>query len=91
MVIQVELPGQTSEIAAPATEPIAEANNAKRVPNGLTFRLEYLPEQVRSFPADPRPAPLRNWDRVFEVSDKTTLEQFSAIILGLLGWEKDHL
>ena len=40
---------------------------------------------------NPRPAPLKNWDRVFEVSDKTTLEQFETIILDLLGWEEDHL
>jgi len=91
MVTQVELPGQTSEVMAPTTEYIAEAKNPRRVPNRLSFRLEYFPDQVGSFPDDPLPAPLKNWDRVFEVSDKTTLEQFASIILDLLGWDKDHL
>jgi hypothetical protein len=87
----VDLPGQTSELTAATTGPIAEAKNPRRVPNGLTFRLEYFPDQLGSCPDDPRPAPLKNWDRVFEVSDKTTLEQFAAIILDLLGWDEDHL
>ena len=41
------------------------------------FVLKYLPDEIRLHPGDPRSAPLRNWDRVFEVSDKTTLEQFA--------------
>lgn len=91
MVTQVELPGSTSARPAATTEPIAEAKTPKRIPNGLTFRLEYFPKQVGSFHDDPRLPPLRNWDRVFEVSDKTTLEQLASIILDLLGWEEDHL
>ncbi len=91
MVTQVEPPRQTREVIEPTTQPIAEAKTLKRIPNGLAFRLEYFPDQIGSFPENPRPAPLRNWDRVFEVSDKTTLEQFATIILDLLGWEEDHL
>jgi Plasmid pRiA4b ORF-3-like protein len=63
----------------------------KRVPNCLTFRLEYFPDQIGSFPDIPRPAPLKNWDRVFEVSDKLSLEQFASVILNLLAWDEDHL
>jgi transposase len=91
MVTPVELPGKTTDVPAPTTALIAEAKNPSRAPNGHSFRLEYFPDQVGSFPDDPLPAPLKNWDRVFEVSDKTTLEQLASIILGLLGWEEDHL
>lgn len=91
MVNQLGLPNETPELMESTTQPIVEARNPRRIPNGLTFRLEYFPDQVGSFPDDPRPPPLKNWDRVFEVSDKTTLEQFAAIILDLLGWEEDHL
>ncbi|MBN1569640.1 MAG: IS630 family transposase [Acidobacteria bacterium] len=79
------------EILASATEPTAEAKRPKRVPCALTFRLEYFPDQIGSFPDVPRPAPLNNWNRVFEVSDKITLEQFATVIVDLLGWEEDHL
>jgi len=75
----------------PTTQPIAEATNPNLIPNGLTFRIEYLPNQIGSFQCNPRPAPLKNWDRVFEVSDKITLVQFATIIRNLLGWEEDHL
>jgi len=75
----------------PTTQPIAEATNPNLIPNGLTFRIEYLPDQIGSFQCNPRPAPLKNWDRVFEVSDKITLVQFATIIRNLLGWEEDHL
>ena len=91
MVSQVGLPSETPELMESTTQPIVEAKGPKRIPNGLTFRLEYFPDQIGSFPDDPRPAPLKNWDRVFEVSDKTTLEQFATIILDLLGWQEDHL
>lgn len=90
----VNVPGQPSDLTAATTEPIAGAKKPRRIPNGLTFRLEYFPDQagtIGSFPDNPPPAPLKNWDRVFEVSDKATLEQFAAVILDLLGWEEDHL
>ena len=91
MVTQVKPRGQTSEVTAPAKESIAEAKTPRSVPNGLTLRLEYFCDQIGSFPDVPRPASLENWERVFEVSDKTTLEQLAAIILDLLGWDEDHL
>ena len=75
----------------PTTQPIAEATNPKRIPNCLTFRLEYFPDQIGSFQDNPRQVPMKNWDRVFEVSDNITLVQFATIILDLLGWEEDHL
>jgi transposase len=91
MVTQMERPRHTREVVEPATQPIAEAKNSERVPNGLTFRIEYFPDPIGSFRDEPRRNPLKNWDRIFEVSDKTTLEQFATIILDLLGWEEDHL
>ena len=91
MVTHLELPYETHEAMEPATQPIAEAKGCKRIPNALTFRLKYYTDQIGSFPDVPRPTPLKNWDRVFEVSNKTTLEQFATIIIDLLGWEEDHL
>ena len=91
MVIKMDMPGQTSELPAATKELIAEARTPKRIPNGLILRLEYFPDQIGSYPGSSRSATLENWDRVFEVSDKTTLEQFATIILDLLGWEEDHL
>jgi len=41
----VTLPGQPNELTAATTEPIAETKNSRRIPNGLTFRLEYFPDQ----------------------------------------------
>lgn len=79
------------KIITSVTEPSAEAKSLKRVPCALTFRIEYFPDQIGSLPEVPRPAPLKDWDRVFEVSDKITLEQFATVILNLLGWEEDHL
>ena len=63
----------------------------KRIPNELTFRLEYYPDQYDASPDNPRQPSLRNWNRIFEVSDETSLEQFASIIIDLLGWEEDHL
>jgi transposase len=91
MVTHVEPSRQSREVTEPTTQPIAEARCPKRIPNGLTFRLQYFPDQIGWFRDDPLPDPLKNWDRVFEVSDRTTLEQFATIILDLLGWEEDHL
>lgn len=81
----MNLPDQTCERISPTTEPTTESPKPGRIPNGLTFRLEYVPDDLDAFADLPRPAPLKNWDRVFEVSDKITLEQFAAIILDLLA------
>jgi len=91
MVTQMELPCQTRGVMEPTTEPIAVAKAPKRVPNGLTFRLEYFQDQIGSFPDDPLPPPLKGWNRILEVSDKTSLERFATLIIDLLGWEEDHL
>ncbi len=63
----------------------------KRITNGLTFRLEYYPDQYDSSPDNSRQSPLRNWNRIFEVPDEISLEQFASMIIDLLGWEEDHL
>jgi len=70
---------------------ISNAKQLRRIPNGLTFRLKYFPEQSGLFGDEPRKSPLQGWERVFSVLDKNSLEQFASIIIGLLGWEQDHL
>jgi transposase len=90
-VSKVELPLQTSEVRNPTAPPTAKAKNSKRVPNCLTFRLDYCPDQIRSLSDGPLAAPIKGWDRVFAVSDKLTLEQFASVIVDLLAWDKDHL
>jgi hypothetical protein len=75
-----------------AHEPASEVKHHRRAPNALTFRLEYFPDQIGPSPdGDSRSTPLKNWDRVFVISDRLTLEQFASVIIDLLAWDEDHL
>jgi transposase len=77
---------------ATADERASEVKHHRRAPNALTFRLEYFPDQIGALPAgDSPPTPLKNWDRVFVISDRLTLEQFASVIIDLLAWDEDHL
>ncbi len=92
MVKQLALSGDFQMAVATAHEPASEVKHHSRAPNALTFRLEYFPDQIGALPdgASP-PTPLKNWDRVFVISDRLTLEQFASVIIDLLGWDADHL
>ena len=92
MVKQLALSGDFQMAVATAHEPASEVKHHRRAANALTFRLEYFPDQIGALPAgDSRPTPLKNWDRVFVISDRLTLEQFASVIIDLLAWDEDHL
>jgi hypothetical protein len=61
-------------------------------PTSSTFslRLEYAPDAAGDLPIRDQDL-LPNWLREFAVSGKTTLEQLSEIILGILDWDSLHL
>jgi transposase len=59
-------------------------------PSTYTLRLEYAPEVAGDLPTTDDII-LPNWSRDFSVSGKYTLEQLSEIMLGILGWDQDHL
>jgi transposase len=49
---------------------------------------------LTSYPRRPPPEPtdlVTDWNRDFEISDKTTLEQLSSTILQILDWDRAHL
>jgi transposase len=54
------------------------------------LRLECASDAVGTFQPESSGI-LPGWHRDFEISDKTTLEQLSLIILHILGWDFDHL
>jgi transposase len=92
MVKQLALSGDFQMVVATAHEPASEVKHHRRAPNALTFRLEYFPDQIGALPdGDSRSTPLKNWDRVFVISDRLTLEQFASVIIDLLAWDEDHL
>ena len=92
MVKQLALSGDFQMAVATAHEPASEVKHHRRAANALTFRLEYFPDQIGALPdGDSRPTPLKNWDRVFVISDRLTLEQFASVIIDLLAWDEDHL
>lgn len=87
-----QLSGDFQMAVATGHEPASEVKHHRRAPNALTFRLEYFPDQIGALPAgDSRPTPLKNWDRVFVISDRLTLEQFASVMIDLLAWDEDHL
>jgi Plasmid pRiA4b ORF-3-like protein len=92
MVKQLALSGDLQVAVATAHEPASAGKHHRRALNALTFRLEYFPDQIGALPdGDFPPTPLKNWDRVFVISDRLTLEQFASVIIDLLAWDEDHL
>jgi hypothetical protein len=55
-----------------------------------TLRLEYAPQVAGDLPIKDEDI-LPNWSREFTVLGRNTLEQLSDIIMGMLGWDQDHL
>jgi transposase len=67
-------------------------NRSGRTASSYSFRLEYVEDKPLPRLRDAGKGPVLNeWYRDFAISERSSLEQLSSVILGILGWDPNHL
>jgi len=91
--------GSGNEIPQPAASEDSSSERTTVLPNrsgrpgsSYSFRLEYVEDEPLPRLRESGKGPvLRGWYRDFAISGRSTLEQLSSVILGILDWDPYHL